>query len=484
MKFWPKTLLTLSGPLVFTLLLIIGPPQNMQKEAFMVLASTIWIAIWWITEVIPIPATSLLPIVLFPLTGAIDIQTTAQAYASPIIFLFVGGFILAIAIEKWNLHKRIALIIVSKVGLSPSRIVLGFMLASGGLSMWISNTATAVMMMPLAVAVVSRFLTDNKDNFAKALMLSIAYAASIGGIATLIGTPTNLVLSGVLEKLYNVEISFADWLIFAFPVSFILLILCWIYLVRFAFPLKNWKFPAAMEEIQLELKNLGKISYEEKWLIAVFSLTAFAWIFRSLLLTKILPGLDDAIIALIAGIVLFIIPAKDGTTKLMNWKSAVKLPWGIVLLFGGGLSMAVGFQESGLSEWIGNWLFGAGVLPLILIMFIVITLVNFLTEVTSNVATASMILPILGSIAVAINIHPYALMVGATMAASCAFMLPVATPPNAVVFGSGLLKMKDMAKTGFALNIISIVVILFFTYVLLAPLWGIDLNTFPEAFKK
>ncbi len=484
MKFWPKTLLTLSGPLIFVLLQLIGPPQNMQREAFMVLASTIWIAIWWITEVIPIPATSLLPIILFPLTGALDIQSTAQAYASPIIFLFVGGFILAIAIEKWNLHKRIALIIVSKVGVSPPRIILGFMLASAGLSMWISNTATTVMMLPLAVAVISQFLTENKDRFAKALMLSIAYAASIGGIATLIGTPTNLILSGVLEKLYGIEISFASWFLFALPISIILFIICWQYLVHVAFPLKNWKFSAGIEEINKELKLLGKVSYEEKWLLAVFFTTAFAWIFRSFLLSGILPGLDDSIIALLAGTILFVIPAKDGESKLMDWESAVKLPWGIVLLFGGGLSLAVGFQESGLSDWIGNQLYGAGVLPLILLMFIVITLVNFLTEITSNIATASMILPILGSIALAINVHPFALMIGATLAASCAFMLPVATPPNAVVFGSGYLKMKDMIRAGFALNIISIILILFFTYLLLSPLWGIDMNAFPEEFKQ
>ncbi len=456
----------------------------MQREAYMVLASTIWIAIWWITEVVPIPVTSLLPIILFPLTGALDVQSTAQAYASPIIFLFIGGFILAIAIEKWNLHKRIALLIVSKVGISPSKIILGFMLASASLSMCISNTATTVMMLPLAVAVVSQFSTDNKDRFAKALMLSIAYAASIGGIATLIGTPTNLILSGVLEKMYHIEISFASWFLFAFPISIILFIICWIYMVRVAFPLKDWKFSAGIAEINKELKLLGKISYEEKCLLVVFCLTAFAWISRSFLLSKILPGLNDSIIALIAGIVLFIIPAKDGTSRLMDWESAVKLPWGIVILFGGGLSLAVGFQASGLSEWIGNQLYGAGALPLILLMLIVITLVNFLTEITSNIATASMILPILGSIALAINIHPYALMIGATLAASCAFMLPVATPPNAVVFGSGYIKMKDMIRAGFTLNIISIIVILFFTYLLLSPLWGIELNAFPEEFLK
>ena len=466
------------------ILFFIGPPNGMSSAAFMVLASTFWVAIWWITEVVPIPVTSLLPIILFPLTGALDVTTTAEAYASPIIFLFVGGFILAISIEKWNLHKRIALIIVSNVGLSPPKIILGFMLASAGLSMWISNTATTVMMLPLAIAVISQFLTDNQGRFAKALMLSIAYAASIGGIATLIGTPTNLILSGVLEKLYGIEISFASWFMFALPISIILFIICWLYLVRIAFPLKDWKFSAGMNEIKKELSLLGKITYEEKCLLVVFCLTAFAWITRSFLLSGILPGLNDSIIALIAGTVLFIIPTKDGTSALMDWDSAVKLPWGIVLLFGGGLSLAVGFQESGLSEWIGNQLYGAGVLPLLILMFIVIAVVNFLTEITSNIATASMLLPILGSIALSINIHPYALMIGATLAASCAFMLPVATPPNAVIFGSGFIKMKDMIRAGFALNIISIIVILFFTYLLLSPLWGIDMNTFPEEFKQ
>lgn len=483
LKFSWQTFFLLAGPMAFFTMLLLDAPSGMPEPAYKVLAATIWIAIWWIAEPIPIPATSLLPIIIFPLIGVLPIKTVSEAYTDPIVFLYLGGFVLAIAIEKWNLHKRIALMIVNIIGTSPSNIVLGFMLATGVLSMWISNTATAVMMLPLGVAIINQFVSKEQYRFAKALLLSIAYASSIGGIATLIGTPTNVMLSGVVERMYETEISFSAWMLFAAPMSFILLIICWFYLTRFAFPLRKETFSAGKEEIQNQLNALGAITYEERSVLIVFILTAIAWIIRSFWLEPLLPGIHDTTIALTAATVLFVLPAKDRKKRIMDWESANQLPWGVILLFGGGLALAAGFEKTGLSEWVGNQLFALGTLPLFVLMLLVITLVNFLTEVTSNVATASMILPILGSIALSIDIHPFALMIGASLAASCAFMLPVATPPNAVVFSTGHIHIKDMIKVGFVMNLISILVIFLFTYFLLEPISGIDLYQFPEGFK-
>lgn len=479
------------GPALFVLALLFFRPEGLSPEGRAVLASTLWVAAWWITEAIPIPVTALLPIVLFPLTGGLALDKTTQAFGHRMIFLYLGGFIIAIAIEKWNLHRRIALSIIYRIGANMSYIILGFMAASAFLSMWISNTATAVMMLPIGMAIITQLKANRDipekttDYFSKALMLAIAYSASIGGIATLIGTPPNLVLAAVVQEFYGVEITFSQWIIFGLPISVTLLVICWWYLVRVAFPMKNIALPGGKAEIRSQLKALGAVSYEEKMVLAVFLLTALAWISRSFLLQKWLPGIDDTVIAVTGAIVLFLIPSKTTAGQmLINWESAVALPWGIILLFGGGLALAEGFQDSGLAAWIGGQMAGLEGMALILILLILVATVNFLTEITSNLATTSMILPILAPMALTIGVHPYTLMVGATVAASCAFMLPVATPPNAVVFGPGYLRIPDMARAGVWMNFMSILLVSLAVYFLLPVLWGIDLGQFPDAFRR
>ena len=396
---------------------------------------------------------------------------------------------IAIAIEKWNLHKRIALNIINIIGSNVKNIILGFMVATAFLSMWISNTATSVMMLPIGIAIVSQ-LKDNPNTvedenliFGKALMLAIAYSASIGGIATLIGTPPNLVLAGVVLDTYNYEITFLQWFMFGFPISILLLFICWKYLTNFAFSFKQKEFPGGKQEIKRLLKTLGKITYEEKAVALVFATTAFLWITRSFLFNSLLPQLDDTIIAIVFALVLFLIPSKDKKQQLMTWEDAVKLPWGIILLFGGGMALAKGFETSGLAQWIGNQMTTLVGISSILIVLLLIASVNFLTEITSNLATTAMLLPVLASMAIAVDMHPYILMVGAAVAASCAFMLPVATPPNAVVFGSGYLRIPDMVSKGVVMNIISIVILTLFVYFMLPILWDIAVDGFPENLK-
>ena len=472
------------GPLCFILIMLFFNPDDLEFQGKAILACASWIAIWWVTEPIPIAATSLLPIIIFPLSGGLDIKTTTAAFGHKYVFLFIGSFILAIAIQKWKLHKRIALNIISKVGVNKSNIILGFMTATAFLSMWISNTATSVMILPVGLAIISQLKDDpntpeNENSlFGKALMLAIAYSASIGGMATLIGTPPNMIFAGVIKESYNIEISFFDWFKFGLPLSIFFLFICWFYLTKIAFKFKQKEFSAGKEEIVSQLKGLGKISYEEKTILIVFILTALAWISRSYILVKIIPNLDDTIIAVISAIVLFILPSKKSTiknklTKIVDWEDAMKLPWGILLLFGAGMALAQGFDSSGLAIWIGNQLTYLSDVPLVILLLILIASVNFLTEVTSNMATTAMLLPILVSLAVVLDLHPYYLLVSATLAASCAFMLPVATPPNTVVFGSGLLKIEDMFKKGLWLNLISIITLTFTIYYVLPYFWDL-----------
>ena len=474
------------GPVSFFLILLFFHPEGLSKEGNAILAATIWIAIWWITEAIPIAVTALLPLVLFPLSGGLDLPSTSGSFGHKYVFLYMGGFIIAIAIEKWNLHRRIALNIINFIGSDVRKIILGFMVATAFLSMWISNTATAVMMLPIGIAIIKQ-LNDNPDTiadenqiFGKALMLAIAYSASIGGVATLIGTPPNLVLAGVVMDTYGYEITFVQWFIFGLPISIVLLFICWKYLTQYAFTFRQTEFPGGKEEIKRQLQLLGKISYEEKMVGFIFAFTAFCWITRSFLLQQFLPGLDDTIIAICFAIVLFLIPAKNKKEQLINWEEAVKMPWGIILLFGGGMALAKGFEVSGLAVWIGSQMTSLSGLPVILLIFVLIAAVNFLTEITSNLATTAMLLPVLAPMALAIDIHPFALMVGAAVAASCAFMLPVATPPNAVVFGSGYLRIPDMVRKGLFMNLVSILVLTLFVYFALPVLWDFVTQGFPE----
>ncbi|MFC0524242.1 SLC13 family permease [Pontibacillus salicampi] len=488
----------LLGPLLFILSLLFFQPESLSMEGRAVFSSTLWIATWWITEAIPIPATSLLPIVLFPATGGLTIDKTTSSYGDDNIFLFMGGFIIALALERWNLHKRIALAIISIIGTSTERIVLGFMVATGFLSMWISNTATSMMMVPIGLAIIYQVQDTLKQQghmeagkedfpFGKALMLGIAYSASIGGLGTLIGTPPNTLFAGAVTKLYGIEISFAKWMLFGVPLAAIFLLMAWVYLVKIAYPMKLSNIPGGKEVIEEEKKSLGGMSKEEKLVLVIFVVTALLWMTRSLLISNLLPNLelDDAMIAIGASLVLFLIPSPSYKGQyLMNWETAKTLPWGILLLFGGGLAIASGFEESGLAEWIGQRLTVLENVSFFFILLAVIALVIFLTEITSNTATASMMFPIMASLSTALGIHPYSVMVGAAIAASCAFMLPVATPPNAVVFGSGYLRIPDMAKAGVWLNLAAIIVLSAAIYFLLPLVWDIDLTSIPSKFEQ
>jgi len=477
----------LLGPLLFILIRLFFNPDGLSDEANAVLASTLWIAVWWITEAIPIAVTSLLPIILFPLSGALPLAETSSSFGHRYVFLYMGGFILALAIEKWNLHKRIALNIIKLIGTDVKKIILGFMLATAFLSMWISNTATAVMMLPIGIAIIKQMkdlksIPDQENlMFGKALMLSIAFSASIGGIATLIGTPPNLVFAGIIQELYGIEISFLKWIIFGLPISIILLTISWIYLTRVAFKFSQINFDVGMVEIKKQLTELGEIRYEEKIVLVVFVITGAAWISRTFFLNLFLPSLDDSMIALMSGISLFLLSTgkKNNDEKIMHWEDAVKLPWGILLLFGGGLAIAAGFQSSGLASWIAENFTQLSGFSLFIILLVVIAAVNFLTEITSNIATTAMLLPILAPTALILGVHPYILMVGATLSASCAFMLPVATPPNAVVFGSNYLKISDMVRVGILMNIISIIIIFTMVYFFLPVLWNFDAFNYP-----
>ena len=488
----PQLIGLILGPLLFIITLLFFQPADLSKEGVAILASTLWIATWWMTEAVPIPVTSLLPIILFPLTQGMDVKATTSAYGDETIFLFMGGFMIALAMEKWNLHRRIALAIITLIGTNTDRIILGFMVATGFLSMWISNTATAMMMIPMGLAITYQVADalkgtgipteKGKFGFGKALMLGIAYSASLGGAATLIGTPPNTLLAGALDKMYGIDLSFAHWMLFGVPYAWIFIIFVWFYLTKIAFPLKVKELPGGRSVFDAEKERLGKATTEEKIVLVIFVLAALSWITRSFLLVKILPGITDGIIAMFFGLLLFVIPSvTQKGDRLLDWNTAVKLPWGVLLLFGGGLAIAAGFVETGLTEWIGSQLMGLETVNLLLVIFLVSVLVLVLTEITSNTATASMMFPIMGSLAVALGYHPMALMVAAAVSAASAFMLPVATPPNAVVFGTGYLKIKDMVKAGFMLNIVAVILITGLIYFYIPVVWGIDLTVVPES---
>ena len=468
------------GPsLFFIFYFLIHPFDGMNSESHAIFCSVLWIATWWITEAIPIPVTSLLPLVLFPLTGGLDLKLTASSYGDKIIYFYMAGFFLAIAMEKWNLHKRIALNIINVVGYNKKSMVLGFMIATAFLSMWLSNTSTSIMMLPIGIAIVSQVSLKNNilnSNFGKVLMLGIAYSASIGGFATIYGTPPNLILLSNIEEYFNLSIDFSSWFIMAFPLSCILLFICWYYLVNFSFDLSSLS-NVSKKTISSKIKELGKIKYEEKAVLLIFIVFILGLLSKQFI-SEFIPQIDDTIIAISIAIFLFLIKSSDGENNLIEWSDGVKLPWGIILLFGGGLSIATAMKSSGLALWIGELAYNIDSLDLILIVLIIVVIVNFLTEITSNLATVSMLLPILASISISLGIHPYIIMVSATIAASCAFMLPVATPPNAVVFGSGYLKMTDMVKTGLVMNVISIVIVSLYVYFMLPMLWDIDISVF------
>ncbi|WP_422106294.1 SLC13 family permease [Winogradskyella sp.] len=477
-----------TGPLFFTLILLFFEPEGLSQAGIATLASAVWISIWWITEAIPISATALLPLVLFPLTGIMSIDSAGTSFSNKMIFLFLGGFIIAAAIEKTNLHKRIALNIINKVGTDWNKVILGFMIATAFLSMWISNTATAVMVLPIGLSVISQLNIEGISHakMSRSLMLAIAYGCSVGGIATLIGTPTNPIFAGYIEQNFGVTITFTQWMSVGLPFSICMLVIGWLYLTKVAYKTNVASISGGAATIKKQLEELGQMSYQERMVLIVFVSTAFLWITRKYLIEPFMGGTSDALIAVLGAIVLFVIPSgnKSHRIGLIDWRTAETIPWGILLLFGGGLALASGFQSSGLANWIGEQLNTFGALPTILLILAIISVVNFLTEITSNVATAAMLMPVLGALALSIDVHPYILMVSATIAASCAFMLPVATPPNAVVFSSGFLSIPQMIRVGFWMNIISIIVATLLIYVLLPFLWDIEIGVFPSDFIK
>jgi len=463
-----------SGPVVVVLFLIFGDLEPGKPEVTRTAALALLMAIWWITEAVPLAITALLPAIFFPIFQIMKAETVAPVYFNKIILLFLGGFMIALAMERWQLHRRIALQIIAWIGASPRRILMGFMIATGFLSMWISNTATAMMMLPIAVAIISK-LEEKYDSleikkFAVALLLAIAYSASIGGLATIIGTPPNLILVRVLQIQFPMltEISFTQWLIFAFPISLLFLFILWLILTVWGLPSER-EFPVAAKVFETELQNLGPITYEEKVVLFDFIGLVVLLVSRQNINigSFVIPGwsslfpdasfVDDGTVALTLAIILFIIPTQNGfEQKIMDWQTARKLPWNIILLFGGGFALAEGFKNSGLSLWVGNHLKMLIDFPPILIVMSVCLLLTFLTELTSNTATTNMILPILASLSTVIHVNPLLLMIPATLSASCAFMLPVATPPNAIIFGSDRIHISDMARIGIFLNFIGV----------------------------
>lgn len=482
------------GPLLFIAIMLAPSPEGLSPAGQAVGASTTWIAIWWMTEPIPIPVTSLLPLVLFPFTGALDTDATAAPYADPIIILLLGGFIIAVSLQRWGLHRRIALRTINAIGTSPRRIILGFMIATAFLSMWISNTATTVMMTPIALAVVFQTrdlvqqsaldipVEQGEYRFGTGLMLCIAYSASVGGLGTLIGTPATLAFVGAVSEIFNQTISFFQWMLYGVPIVVIGLAVIWIYITRIHMPPRMESIPAGTDVIDNELERLGPISREEKIVLVVFGLTAIAWISRSFVITPFFPNVGDSTIAILGASVLFLIPARDDTgdfTFILDWTTGLGIPWGILLLLGGGLSIAGAFVETGLANWLGGLLSVLGGLSIVIVFFVVIAMTIFLTEITSNTASTAMLMPILASLAVGIGINPLGIMIAGATAASFAFMLPVATPPNAVVFGSGYIKITDMVKAGFGLNLLGIVIVISLALTWLPLVWGIDVTQLP-----
>jgi sodium-dependent dicarboxylate transporter 2/3/5 len=462
-------------------------------------AVLVWMAVWWLTEAIDIFATALLPVAVFPLVGAADVQAAAAPYASQLIFLFMGGFLIALAMQRWRLDQRVALRTLRLVGTRPARMVGGFMLATAFLSAFVSNTATAAMMLPIALSVIDlvtgrereegdaprgRLPSDEGYNFGLCLMLGIAYAASIGGIATIIGTPPNGILvqfiADRIAEPYRQEIGFARWLLVGGPLAAVFLPLAWLLLTRVLHPIRIERIEGGRELIEERLRRLGPPGRGERAVAVVFALTAAAWILRPLL-TRIevaglrpLAGLSDAGIAMLAGLSLFVIPVEVRERRfVLDWHTARKLPWGILILFGGGLSLAAAIQANGVAELIGAQVMTLRGAPPLLLIVAVATLVIFLTELTSNTATTATLVPILAGIAVGLELHPLLLIVPAAIAASCAFMMPIATPPNAIVFGSGLVSIPQMCRAGFWLNLLGVVLVTLLMYAVAIPLLGI-----------
>ena len=461
------------GP-VFFLLILLWPQPLLSTQGDAVIAVALWMVTWWLTEAVSISVTALLPLLLFPLLDIMPIAEVGNNYGSPIIFLFFGGFVMALALEKVNLHRRIALNIIRITGTTPNKVVLGFMIATASLSMWISNTATAVVMLPIAMSVIKLLIDDvdgftKKDrNFAVSVLLGIAFSANAGGIATVIGTPPNSILIGLLENEYQIEISFLKWMVFALPFSIIMIGLSYITLVHLIFPSKGLNFSASNEVIQEELRKLGPTRSKEKMVLGIFAVTVSLWIFRTLI-NSVFPslGLSDTMISMFAAISLFAVPfnLKKGDF-ILDWKDTEKLAWGILILFGGGLALAKGMSVSGIVDQVSQSI-AAGNFSITATASLLILLMLFMTELMINVALVAVLAPVVAGIAIGLGIPMVYLLIPVTMASSCAFMLPMATPPNAIVFASGFIEVKDMVKAGILLNLVAVLILIgLFEYII------------------
>ena len=451
-----------------------APTGDLSSNASVVAAVAVIMAVWWMTEALPLPATALLPLVLFPIVMEnTPIDDVTAPYANEIIFLFMGGFVIALAMQRWNLHKRMALGIVAAVGTGPVTIIGGFMIATGFVTMWVSNTATAMMMMPIGIAVIG-LVTQLRDgrtdaNFATALMLGIAYAASIGSVSTLIGTPPNAFMAGYLSQEHGIDVGFGPWMAVGAPLAAVFLVICWLLLTKVVYPPESKELGGARSHIRQELRGLGPMSRGEWTVLAVFVCTAAAWILVPFLAESEAIGgalpwignITDGGIAIAAAVILFIIPV-DGRrgVRAIDWDQAAKLPWGVLLLFGGGLSLSAQFGSSGLSLWVGERVEAFGDVPGWVFILLVAGIVLLLTELTSNTATGSIFIPVMASVALGLGLPIMTLVVPAALAASCAFMMPVATPPNAIVFGTGYIRIGQMVKGGVLLNIVSLLLVL------------------------
>lgn len=461
-------------------ILIISLPETVfLGKANPVVAVASWMVIWWITEVVSISATALLPLVLLPLLGINDIKTVATSYAHPIVFLFFGGFVIALALQKVNLHRRIALSILKITGTSANGIILGFMLSTALMSMWISNTASAVVMLPIATSVIDLLIkkgesTRGHRNFSLAIMLGIAFSANIGGIATLIGTPPNSIMLAFVQETYDIDIGFFDWMLMGVPFSAIMLAITYILLIKLFYPNRLGKLNTSAHVIDDELRRLGKMTRQEVIVLTIFISAVILWMLRSKINLWI-PALhlNDTIISLIAAVFMFIIPTDVRTPSFaLDWKDTKELPWGILILFGGGLALATGLASSGLVDMVGDFISAHSHWSILLITTVLVTLMLFMTELMSNVALVSVLVPLVGGIAIGLDVPVLTLVIPVAMAASCAFMLPMATPPNAIVFSSGHIRVYQMARIGVFLNIIAVLLLLLTTYILIPVLFG------------
>ena len=498
------------GPVLALLVFLVLPGEYRDADGAAVpfepagraiLAGMIWMAVWWLTEAVEVTTTALLPLVVFPMTGAVSIKAAAAPYAHHLIFLFMGGFIIALSMQRWGLDRRIALATLRLVGTTPARLVGGFMIATAGLSAFISNTATTAMMLPIAMSVVALLNEKTGDDepannpaqtsqFGVCLMLGIAYSATLGGLCTLIGTPPNGFFRSFVEdsisEPYRMEIGFDRWLMLGLPVTLIMLPLTWLLLTRWLFPIRRESLEGGAELIQSEWRKLGSMSRGEKTTLIVFLLTALFWITRKLWAKVAIPwdggalhpfgGLTDPGIAMTAALALFALPVNTAKREFtMNWSTAKKMPWDILVLFGGGMSLAAAVDATGVATFLGSQAGHFAGMPPFVIMLVVAVAVVLLTELTSNLATTATLLPVLAALAPGLGVHPYLLIFPATIAASCAFMMPVATPPNAIVFASGQIQLPDMMKAGVWLNVLGVLVIMVVSWFLLEPAVGVEL---------